>query len=259
MTSTVKAAALSLLLAAAANAGPLEARASGVQGFDISGYQGDVDFAGAYGAGARFVMIKVSLAALKPPLSSSEQPHINPLTRPLRAPATLISPSPATTRGATSAGLIRGGYHFAQPASSSGASQAEYFLAHGGGWSNDGKTLPGMLDLEYNPSGSTCYGLSASDMAAWVKDFGETYNSKTGRYPMIYTTADWWKTCTGNNGDFGADYPLVLAQYASSISTLPNGWSTQSFWQNTDSYKYGGDSDLWNGSEDNLKKFAKGS
>lgn len=31
-----------------------------VQGFDISHYQGTVDFAGAYGSGARFVMIKVS-------------------------------------------------------------------------------------------------------------------------------------------------------------------------------------------------------
>jgi GH25 family lysozyme M1 (1,4-beta-N-acetylmuramidase) len=51
---------LSLLFAAAASASPLEARASGVQGFDISGYQPTVDFAGAYKSGARFVMIKVS-------------------------------------------------------------------------------------------------------------------------------------------------------------------------------------------------------
>jgi GH25 family lysozyme M1 (1,4-beta-N-acetylmuramidase) len=47
------------LLFSAASAIPLEARTSGVQGFDISSYQGTVDFAGAYGAGARFVMIKV--------------------------------------------------------------------------------------------------------------------------------------------------------------------------------------------------------
>lgn len=53
--------AISLLFAAGvASARPLEARASGVQGFDISSYQGDVDFAGAYASGARFVMIKVS-------------------------------------------------------------------------------------------------------------------------------------------------------------------------------------------------------
>ncbi|OAF60557.1 hypothetical protein VC83_03576 [Pseudogymnoascus destructans] len=68
--------------------------------------------------------------------------------------------------GATNAGFIRGGYHFAQPGSSTGAAQANYFLAHGGGWSKDGITLPGMLDIEYNPSGATCYGLSAASIVA---------------------------------------------------------------------------------------------
>ncbi|OQE31504.1 hypothetical protein PENSTE_c001G05050 [Penicillium steckii] len=231
--------AASLLLAAGLGAtalpsAPLEARASGVQGFDISGYQSNVDFAGAYKDGARFVMIKATEGTTY--IDKSFSSHYD---------------------GASKAGLLRGGYHFAHPDSSSGTKQAEYFLAHGGGWSNDGKTLPGMLDLEYNPSGSDCYGLSASDMASWVKDFGDSYKSKTGRYPMLYTTADWWKTCTGDNKDFG-DYPLVLAQYASSISTVPSGWPYQSFWQNSDSYSYGGDSDLWNGSEDSLKAFAKG-
>jgi GH25 family lysozyme M1 (1,4-beta-N-acetylmuramidase) len=55
----MKITALPLLLAAA-SATPLETRASGVQGFDISSYQGTVDFAGAYSSGARFVMIKVN-------------------------------------------------------------------------------------------------------------------------------------------------------------------------------------------------------
>ena len=62
--------AASLLLAAGLGAtalpsAPLEARASGVQGFDISGYQSNVDFAGAYKDGARFVMIKVSNALIQ--------------------------------------------------------------------------------------------------------------------------------------------------------------------------------------------------
>jgi GH25 family lysozyme M1 (1,4-beta-N-acetylmuramidase) len=34
---------------------------STVPGFDISSYQGTVDFAGAYSSGARFVIIKVRL------------------------------------------------------------------------------------------------------------------------------------------------------------------------------------------------------
>lgn len=50
--------------------------------------------------------------------------------------------------GATSAGLIRGGYHFAHPDESSGATQAKYFLANGSGWTSDGITLPGALDIE---------------------------------------------------------------------------------------------------------------
>lgn len=32
-----------------------------VQGFDISGYQGTVDFTAAYNSGARFVIIKVKI------------------------------------------------------------------------------------------------------------------------------------------------------------------------------------------------------
>ncbi len=50
--------------------------------------------------------------------------------------------------GATNNGIIRGGDHFAHPDTSSGATQANYFLAHGGGWSGDGITLPGAVDLE---------------------------------------------------------------------------------------------------------------
>ncbi|OQE34697.1 hypothetical protein PENCOP_c016G05927 [Penicillium coprophilum] len=204
-----------------------------VQGFDISSYQPSVDFAGAYAAGARFVMIKATEGTSYISAAFSSQ-----------------------YTGATNAGLIRGGYHFAQPASSSGASQAKYFISHGGGWSNDGLTLPGMLDIEYNPSGASCYGLSASAMVAWIKDFGETYKSAAGRYPMIYTTTDWWNTCTGGSTAFG-DYPLAIARYSSSVGAIPAGWEFQSFWQNSDAYSFGGDSEIWNGSLDALKKFAK--
>ena len=63
--------------------------------------------------------------------------------------------------------FVRGAYHFAHPNVSSGAAQATYFLAHGGkahtfvtavrfltlcvytgGWTSDGITLPGAIDLE---------------------------------------------------------------------------------------------------------------
>ncbi|KIK73228.1 glycoside hydrolase family 25 protein, partial [Paxillus rubicundulus Ve08.2h10] len=158
--------------------------------------------------------------------------------------------------GATKAGLIRGGYHFAHPDSSSGAAQAKYFLAHGGGWSGDGITLPGALDIESNPSGAECYGLTASAMVSWVKDFSNTYKAATGCYPVIYTTTSWWKSCTGNSATFGSTNPLWIANWASTIGTLPAGWEYTSFWQYADSGPNPGDADLWNGDLAGLKRYA---
>jgi hypothetical protein len=70
-----------------------------------------------------------------------------------------------------------------------------------------------MLDIEYNPdpNGATCYGLSNPAMVAWVQDFVNTYHGATGRYPMIYTTNDWWSKCTGDSSAFYTTCPLVLA------------------------------------------------
>ncbi|KAL7930773.1 glycoside hydrolase family 25 protein [Trichoderma chlorosporum] len=207
-----------------------------VTGFDISNYQPTVDFAGAYSDGARFVIIKATEGTT----------YIDPTF------------SDHYTK-ATNAGFIRGGYHFAHPDTSSGAAQAKYFLAHGGGWSSDGITLPGMLDLEYAPSGDSCYGLTASAMVSWINDFLNTYHSATGQYPMIYTSTSWWQLCTGNSGSFGSKSPLVVARYASSVGTLPNGWSYYTIWQNSDASPWGGDSDTFNGDLSQLQKLARGS
>lgn len=117
---------------------------------------------------------------------------------------------------ALKAGLIRGPYHFARPNLFSGA--------HSGGWSADGKTLPGVLYVE-----SGCYGLSPKKMVAWILDFSETYKDKTGRKPVIYTTEAWWKQCTGNSLDL-QDSPLWIARYKASAGQLPQGWSNYTFW-----------------------------
>jgi len=114
-----------------------------------------------------------------------------------------------------------------------------------------------MLDLE-SEGGATCWGLSASAMVAWIKDFSDRYHSKTGRYPMLYTNPSWWQSCTGNSNAFVSTNPLVLARYASAPGTIPGGWPYQTIWQNSDSYAYGGDSDIFNGSIDNLRKLATG-
>lgn len=161
--------------------------------------------------------------------------------------------------GATNAGLIRGAYHFAHPDRSSGATQANFFLAHGGGWSSDGITLPGTVDLENNPSEEACYGLSQSDMVSWIKDFSNTYHDKTSRFPVIYTTTSWWISCTGNSGAFSTDSPLWIAHFSTAVGSLPAGWPFYTFWQNADSASPNpGDSDIFNGDMTQLVKLAKG-
>ncbi|PGH23473.1 hypothetical protein AJ80_02427 [Polytolypa hystricis UAMH7299] len=212
------------------------ASAQTVYGIDVSGWQPSVNWQQVKANGIQFVYIKATEG------TNYKSPEFN-----------------SQYTGATNVGLIRGAYHFALPDKSTGAAQATYFASNGGGWSADGITLPGVVDLEYNPYGSTCYGLSASAMVNWIRDFSNTYKARTGRPPVIYTSTSWWTTCTGNSGAFGAENPLWVARYASSVGEIPNGWSFHSFWQYTDNASPNpGDGNIWNGSSDNLKKFAKG-
>jgi GH25 family lysozyme M1 (1,4-beta-N-acetylmuramidase) len=201
----------------------LEKRSPTVKGFDISHYQPTVNFAGAYSAGLRFVYIKATEGTTyKDPDFSS---HYD---------------------GATSAGFIRGGYHFAD-GTGDGSQEAAFFVANGGGWSNDGITLPGMLDLE-----GSCKSVS------WIQTFSNTYHSKTGRYPVLYSSPSWWQSCTGNSAAFKANNPLMMACWSSTACTPQGTWPYYTIWQYADSNTYGGDSDLFNGDLTSLKKLATG-
>lgn len=182
------------------------------------------------------------------------------------------------TTSARNVSLITGAYHFAHPYPNtntntthphSGKEQANYFLAHGGGWMSDGYTLPGMLDLENNPSkeGDKCYNLSPGQMVGWIREFVDVYKAATGRAPMLYTTAEWWGRCTGDSqvfsgggedGGSGEGVPLVLARYNEVPGQVPGGWEGYAFWQNSNRYVFGGDSEVWKGSEEKLRGFAKG-
>lgn len=160
--------------------------------------------------------------------------------------------------GPYDAGLIRGAYHFGIPNNSSGAAQAEFFVAHGGGWSPDGHTLPGALDIEYNPYGAECYGLTQAQMTAWIWDFVNEYAALTGVYPVIYSTTDWWSTCTSSDPGFASFDPFWIADYASSVGALPAGYGFYTFWQYADSGSLPGDQDVFNGDSTQLLAIADG-
>jgi hypothetical protein len=166
-----------------------------------------------------------------------------------------------------SAGQYRSATGYACPDTSSGAAQANFLVDHGGGWSNDGHTLPPLLDIEYNPYGQTCYGLSPSQMVAWIADFSNTVKARTGTLPAIYSTTNWWNACTGSSSAFSAN-PLFIASWPSNVAngpgTLPPGWSNYTIWQFTNAtYSNGqpglfpGDQDVFNGTLSDLQAFAR--
>jgi GH25 family lysozyme M1 (1,4-beta-N-acetylmuramidase) len=215
--------------------GTVQPMVSGVLGMDVSSYQGNVNWSGAWNNGARWAYVK----------ATEGTGYTNPYFA-------------QQYNGSYNIGMIRGSYHFALPDRSSGSYQADYFVNHGGGWSRDGKTLPGALDIEYNPYGGECYGLSQSSMRSWISSFINEYYARTGRWAVIYTTTDWWTTCTGNYGGFASNDPLWIARYASSAGTLPAGWGYYSFWQYASSGVFPGDQDTWNGSYTGLQNMANG-
>ena len=116
--------------------------------------------------------------------------------------------------------------------------------------------LPGVLDIEHNPYGPTCYGLDPVAMSAWLADFSNTYHARTGRFPVIYTTTSWWNTCTGGNPDFAVNNAMWVARYAPDIGPLPAGWGFHSFWQHSDQGPLPGGQDVFNGGLTQLDQFA---
>jgi GH25 family lysozyme M1 (1,4-beta-N-acetylmuramidase) len=203
-------------------------------GMDVSGHQGEVDWAGAVRSGGRFAYVKATEG------TSYVNPNFN-----------------QQYQGSYTAGMVRGAYHFATPNTSTGAAQADYLLGHGGGWSADSRTLPPAVDLEYNPYGQDCYGMTAAALVAWVHSFVNAIHAHTGRFPTIYTSTSWWKLCMGNSTDFGAD-PLWIARYNSTLGALPASWRSYAIWQFADSGTLPGDQDRYDGTLNQLRAFAHG-
>lgn len=221
----------------AAVAAPSTWMPAGVQGLDVYGGTYPVDWAAQFAMGARFAYVK----------ATEGMTYKNNYFA-------------AEYNGSYAAGMVRGAYHYALPPAGSGTAQAQFFWNNGGKWSADGKTLPPALDIEYNPYpatyGDTCYNMTQAEMTSWIRDFVTTLSALIGRKITIYTTANWWATCVGSTS-FG-DQALWVARYSTGgVGALPAGWSTYRFWQYSSTGPFAGDSDVWNGTYDDLVTFAK--
>lgn len=214
---------------------PVGSTVTQTEGVDVSSHQGNVAWSTLWNSGVKWAYTKATEGTY----------YTNPYFA-------------QQYNGSYNVGMIRGAYHFATPDTTSGATQANYFVDHGGGWSKDGKTLPGVLDIEWNPYGAQCYGKTAAGMVSWIRDFVNTYKARTGRDAVIYTATSWWQTCTGNNSSFGTTNPLWVARYNTTVGTLPAGWGFYTIWQYTSSGPTVGDHNHFNGALDRVQALANG-
>jgi|SRR5579875_488664 len=205
-----------------------------VTGIDVSHYQSAIDWSTVAQDGAQFSYAKATegLSYADPDFAANDS-------------------------GAKATGLFAGAYSFGRPDLGNPAAQADYLLSDSG-YTDDGKTLPPMLDIEWAPSGlglSACYNLTPDAMVAWIRGFVNEIKARTGRDAVIYTATKWWDSCTGGNTSFSAN-PLFIANYYGSPTPLPAGWDTWTLWQYADSGSLPGDQDVFNGSISGLAALA---
>ncbi|MDN3355154.1 GH25 family lysozyme [Actinomadura sp. DC4] len=201
---------------------------AGIQGLDVSGWQGDVDWDSVKADGAKFAYVKAT---------ESTTYH--------------SSFFPQQFNGAHDVGIVRGAYHYAVPNKASGAAQADYFVDNGGGQTGDGQTLPGVLDIEDDPYTATdgtdeCYGLAPAQMVNWISDFLSEYHARTGWNAVINTFTQWWNDCTGGSTEFAAHHPLWINNHGDTPGPMPAGWRTYAIWQWSDTGVFPGDQDVLN-------------
>jgi GH25 family lysozyme M1 (1,4-beta-N-acetylmuramidase) len=199
----------------AARRGPVAGPIAGaLQGVDVASYQhpngAAIDWTKVAAAGIQFAAVKATEGAYyQNPYALTDLAH------------------------AKAAGLSVLAYAFGIPngngSSASPAVQADYLLAY---LAKAGGTPPTiMLDIEYNPYGSECYGLGKSAMVSWIAGFDAEIRARTGQEPVIYTPPAWWQACTGGAAGF-RQLPLWVPDWSSATSpVLPPGWANWAFWQ----------------------------
>ena len=174
------------------------------QGVDVSKWQhpspNSIDWKAAAAGGKEFAFIKSTEG------TSPGNDHLD-----------------SDVEGARAAGMHIGLYHKALPATDATAQAdafAESVLEVGG------KQLPPVLDFELDE------GKNAEQLAAWVQEFMDRLEDRTGRTPIMYTYKSFWMVQMANTKKF-SEYPLWLAEYRQQQPTEPKigGWDSFTFWQ----------------------------
>jgi len=149
--------------------------------------------------------------------------------------------------GARDAGLVRGSYHFAEPAYpivATARRQAQYYVSHLGNVQTR-STLPPALDLE------STGGLTRGALVTWAQTFLLQVRWLTGRTPMIYTYPNFWATALHDPVAL-ARYPLWMAAYrgmhpdpSATLWQYTSGAYVDGIHGRVDMSRFLGSSDLW--------------
>jgi GH25 family lysozyme M1 (1,4-beta-N-acetylmuramidase) len=210
-------AAVMLLLGPASAAGAVPAATANpgsrpVRGLDISAYQHrgkPINWRRLKGDGIKFAAVKLT--------------ESNYYSNPYYA---------ADVRAANAAGMAVLSYVFANPADAFGKVTARFAFTRVRAAAVPVR-LPLVVDLENDPykKKHNCYGKNVPTIISWISGFLSEARDLTGKWPIIYTTAEWWRQCTRSTSAFHHD-PLWLADYDSGAApTVPSPWRQWTFWQ----------------------------
>ena len=210
-----------------------------VPGIDVSYWNAGIDWPMVRAAGQRFTFVK----------ASEGDGYLDPTFD-------------DNWRGARTAGLFRGAYHFFR-ANVDAKKQANRFIDYVKSMNDNGE-LPPVLDLE------THDGQSRDKIIARAKTWLDLVEAAFGRKPIIYSRQyflqDYFSEAGGGPPSWAKDHPLWLAQYPNNYVEgmqpyLPRGWFKWTFWQYSDKGRVNGinakvDLNVFNGSLEELYKFA---
>ncbi len=199
-----------------------------VRGIDISPYQPKVDWKTLSQSDVEFVFIKASEGlTYRSPVFADHFDH------------------------AKAAGLMRGAYHFFRPELDP-LKQANNFLEMIR-FKYEPTDIPPVLDWETHSGRGPKWDINAA--LVWLNEVERVIRKR----PIIYTNPSRFNEL-GSPPQF-KDYPLWIANYQVKCPFIPLPWTSWKFWQCADHGQIPGiqgpcDVDIFNGSLDELKKFA---
>jgi lysozyme len=199
-----------------------------LKGVDVSHYDGSIDWTQVKAAGITFAFAKAT-----------------------ESDNDIDSTFATNWAGMHAAGIVRGAYHFFDPAVSA-TTQAAYVLKTVG--TLEAGDLPIVLDFEQ------LNGVSEASAVADAVTFLASVTQSTGKKAILYMSSDFLA------GSYPAlePYTLWVANYGASCPGMPSEWSTWAFWQSSDSGSVSGisdavDLDSFNGSLSTLTALTGGS